>query len=83
MDATRLVEELKQQPGKDIWICGGAKTAGSLIANNQIDRYHIAVIPVLLGNGIKLFGSNGQKVNLKLIGTREYNGIIELVYKRR
>ena len=53
------------------------------LTSKQIDQYHIAVIPVLLGNGIKLFGSNGQKVNLKLIGTKEYNGIIELVYRRR
>lgn len=67
MDTIRLVEELKQQPGRDIWICGGAKTAWPLIANNQIDIYHIAVIPVLLGNGIKLFDSNGQKVNLILL----------------
>lgn len=83
MDAPRLVEELKRQPGKDIWICGGTETAGLLIANNLIDRYHLAVIPVLLGNGIRLFGFNGQKVELELIETKQYNGIMELVYRRR
>lgn len=83
MDAIRLVEELKKQPGRDIWICGGAETACPLIANNQIDIYHIAVIPVLLGNGIRLFSFNGQKVELELIETKQYNGIMELVYQRR
>ena len=83
MDATRLVEELKRQPGKDIWICGGAELAQQLISNNQIDLYHLAVIPVLLGDGIRLFSSNGRKVDLKLIGTKEYNGIIEMMYRRR
>lgn len=83
MDATRLVEELKQQPGQDIWICGGAELARQLISNNQIDLYHLAVIPVLLGNGIRLFNPNGQKLELELIGTKEYNGIMELEYRRR
>ena len=83
MDASSLVEELKKQPGKDIWICGGAETARQLISNNQIDLYHLAVIPVLLGSGIRLFSFNGQKVDLKLIGTKEYNGIIEMMYRRR
>lgn len=83
IDVCRLVEDLKQQPGKDIWICGGAQIAGQLIKNNQIDCYHLAVIPVLLGNGIKLFPTTDRKVNLELIEAKKYNGIIEMVYKRR
>lgn len=83
MDACRLVEDLKQQSGKDIWICGGAEIARQLIANNQIDRYHLAVIPVLLGSGIRLFDSTNQKINLEMVKTKKYNGIIEMVYMRR
>lgn len=48
MDVCQLVEELKQESGKDVWICGGAEVAQQLIANNQIDIYHLAIIPVLL-----------------------------------
>lgn len=83
MDVCRLVEELKHQPGKDIWICGGAEIARCLIANNQIDRYHLAIIPVLLGNGIRLFGFIDHKINLEMVETKEYNGIIEMVYRHR
>lgn len=82
-DACRLVKELKQQPGKDIWICGGAEIARQLIASNQIDRYHLAVIPVLLGNGVRLFGSTDRMINLELVETKEYNGIMEMVYRCR
>lgn len=79
----RLVEELKQEEGKNIWICGGAKIAGKLIAHNMIDTYHLAIIPVILGNGIRLFDRSAPTIDLSLSRTREYNGIIELIYNKR
>ena len=83
MDVCQLVEELKQESGKDVWICGGADVAQQLIANNQIDIYHLAIIPVLLGNGTRLFGATDKKIDLEMIRTKKYNGIIEVVYSRR
>ena len=44
----------------------------------MIDTYHLAVIPVLLGNGIRLFGTTDRKIKLEMVGTKEYNGIIEM-----
>lgn len=79
----RLVDELRQQPGKDIWICGGAQIARQLIEKDMIDTYHLAVIPVILGGGINLFETTEHKIDLELADTREYNGIIELIYNRR
>lgn len=83
MDICRLVEELKRKSGKDIWICGGAEVVQQLVSDNLIDTYHLAVIPVLLGKGIRLFGTASKSINLELIETRKYNGIIEVVYNRR
>lgn len=83
-DACRLVEELKQESaGKDIWICGGAEVAQRLISENRIDIYHLTVIPTLLGSGIRLFGTTAQRIDLEMIETKKYNGIIEMVYSRR
>ena len=79
----QLVDELRQQSGKNIWICGGAQIARQLIEKNMIDTYHIAVIPVILGGGIKLFDITEHKIDLTLAGTKEYNGIIELTYHRK
>ncbi len=78
-----LIRKLKQQAGKDIWICGGADIAGQLIQENLIDRYHISVIPTLLGRGIRLFGRTDQEIKLKLLKTQSYNGITDLIYERR
>ena len=49
----------------------------------MIDTYHLAVIPVILGGGIKLFDSTEHKIELTLDDTKEYNGIIELTYLRK
>jgi dihydrofolate reductase len=60
---SRLVEEniaeeiskMKQQPGKDILICGSADLVHTLMQHNLIDCYRIMVHPVILGSGKRLF----------------------------
>jgi len=79
----QLVNRLRGEAGKDIWICGGASVVGQLTREDLIDRYYINVIPVILGNGIRLFAPSGKGRKLKLIRTRSYNGITDLVYERR
>ena len=82
--AHQLVEQLKREPaGRDIWICGGAELVHQLLREDKIDRFHIAVLPILLGSGIRLFGSDGRKIPLTLTGTQVYNGITELIYRKR
>lgn len=78
-----LVRELKKEEGKGIWICGGADLIRQLMAEDLIDMYYISVIPVLLGKGIRLFGGNEKEIPLRLVKTQSYNGITDLVYKRR
>ena len=78
-----LVDSLKQKSGKDIWICGGADIVHQLMQNNLIDKYHISVIPTILGNGIRLFDVIDRKTDLRLITSKNSNGIVELVYQKR
>ena len=78
-----LLKKLKQQDGKDIWICGGANLIRQLREAQLIDQYYLSVIPTLLGNGIRLFGEQEKEEKLALIQTRNYNGIVELVYEHR
>lgn len=83
MSVSRLVDELKELPGKDIWICGGAQIANQLIDKDMITTYHIAVIPVILGGGFRLFDTTESKIDLTLVYTKQYNGIVELIYNRK
>ncbi|WP_294580042.1 dihydrofolate reductase family protein [uncultured Thomasclavelia sp.] len=79
---SQIVFELKKQPGKDIWIYGGANIINQLMKDNLIDEYYITIIPTILGSGIRLFESIFNEIRLKLIHQQTYNGIIELIYTR-
>lgn len=54
-DLAATVHALKQQAGKDIIVYGGANFAGNLIDLNLIDEYHLFIIPIALGNGLRIF----------------------------
>ena len=78
-----LVRRLKEEPGKDIWVCGGASLVRQLMEEDLIDGYYISVIPTVLGDGIRLFPGGVGEIPLRLSRTRDYDGIVELVYERR
>lgn len=78
-----IVRELREKQGKGIWICGGANIVQSLMSLDLIDEYYISVIPTLLGAGVRLWGGNEKELELELLRTEAYNGIMELVYRRR
>lgn len=78
-----LIKKLKSETGKGIWICGGASIAQVLIRENLIDRYHITVIPTLLGRGIRLFDHGKNEIKLRLVETHSCNGMVDLIYTRR
>ena len=42
-----LVKRLKEENGKDVWICGGANLVGQLADEYLIDYYYMTVIPTL------------------------------------
>lgn len=54
-DPVAKVRELKQEDGKDIWLCGGASLAGALFP--EIDRLIIKLGPLTIGEGIPLLKS--------------------------
>ena len=57
--------------------------AGQLLKEGRIDRLWLSVIPTVLGKGVRLFPDMEQEFPLKLVGTEQYNGIVDLVYEKR
>lgn len=53
-----------------------------MAAADGIDRYHLSVLPILLGEGLSLFGGLGVERPLRLVSAKRYNGIVDLVYER-
>lgn len=78
-----VVKQLKQQSGKNIWICGGASLVQQLAQQNLIDEYYLTIVPTLLGQGIRLFNTLPNPINLQLLGTKSYNGFTELRYQQK
>jgi dihydrofolate reductase len=80
-----LVEEinaLKQEPGQDIILYGGAKLVSAFIQQNLIDEYHLFVNPVILGNGLPIFNALTNKLNLKAVKSQLFScGIVALYYE--
>ena len=77
-----ILKELKEKPGKDIWLMGGGGLFGSLLELGMVDTVEVAVIPVVLGAGIPLLPPPGKKTKLKLTNTKVYkkSGIVSLEY---
>ena len=79
---SRLVQDLKVQPGKNIYCDGGSEIANELMKNNLIDEFVISIIPVLLGDGLRLFKDGRPMQALKLSSIRQFtSGLTQLHYK--
>ncbi len=83
-DATQVVEEvvkLKQQPGKDILLCGSADLVYVLRQHNLIDEYRLMVYPIILGTGKRLF-KDGNSMTMKLVKSQTFStGVVVLIYQ--
>ena len=60
-----------------------ANIAQQLIKEDLIDRYHISVVPAILGQGVRLFDTAEKQLTLKFSEAREYNGILDIIYERQ
>lgn len=76
------IKKLKEQPGRDIALFGGAGLAASLMEMNLIDEYRLIVNPVILGGGTPLFREGQKKNEMTLTDTKRFkSGAIMLVYE--
>ncbi len=69
-DAAAEVANLKQQPGKDLFVFGSAKLCDSLRRSGLFDEYRICIAPIVLGNGVPLFKPGTEASRLRLLETR-------------
>jgi dihydrofolate reductase len=80
-EAEETVAALRAEPGKDIWLFGGGSLFRSLLDAGLVDTVEVAVMPVLLGEGIPLLPPPARQTKLKLTGHKVYKtGIVSLEY---
>jgi len=81
---TELIDRLKSESGKNIYCDGGAEVINELLKYNLIDEFIISVIPILLGNGTRLFKDGRPEQILEFITAKTFEtGLTQLHYKRK
>jgi dihydrofolate reductase len=80
-DIKTEVDQICKQPGKDIWLFGGTSLTTSLLSLNLIHEMILAVHPILLGGGKRLFPEIGRRIPLNLVSAKPYtSGLTMLTY---
>jgi dihydrofolate reductase len=68
--------------GKDIMLLGGANAAQQYLKAGLLDEIHLHLVPVLLGEGIRLFENIGtQPINLEQMSVIEEPGVTHLQFR--
>jgi len=81
-DLKELVLKLKREQGKNIFIDGGAEIVNELLKLKLIDEFIISVIPILVGNGTRLFNDGRPEQKLTFIDIRKFDtGLTQFHYK--
>jgi dihydrofolate reductase len=84
-NAETFAKKLRNSPGKDIWLNGGAELISSFFEKNLVDELILFVIPTTIGKGIPLFPQTSVEKKLTLIESKSYDqgyakGIVKLHY---
>jgi len=80
---TKLVHKLKNENGKNIYCDGGAEIINEFLKNDLIDELIISVIPILVGNGTRLFQDGRPEQTLEFVSAKTFDtGLMQLHYKR-
>lgn len=80
-DPLGTVRALKAEQGTGIWLCGGGEIATELA--DEIDRLVLKVNPLLLGDGVPLFGGGYRPRGFELTASTAFDsGVVVNSYAR-
>ena len=77
-DPVTTIRELKERPGKDLWLWGSLTLMQSLLAAGLVDEIQMRVCPTSRGTGTRLFE---DRHDLQLLEATPFeNGVVLLRY---
>ena len=81
-DLKKLVDEILAPRYGNIWLVGGAMLCQSFLRLDLVDEIRLAIVPVLLGDGLRLFDNSGIETRWHLKDVVAYKtGMVELSYR--
>jgi dihydrofolate reductase len=82
-DVPAAVEKLRAEPGGEIRVWGSTELIRTLAEHDLVDEYRLAVYPLVLGTGKKLFSDGFALARLTLVETRALqSGVLINTYRR-
>lgn len=84
-DLKELVQKLKGEGSeKNIFCDGGASIVNQLLKEDLVDELTVSIIPVLLGEGVRLFPDGRPEQALELQSAKSFDtGLVQLYYHRK
>ena len=77
-----LVKGLKKKQGKNIFCDGGGEIVNELLKEKLLDELILSFIPVLVGNGTRLFQDGRPEQDLEVVSVKHFDsGLIQHHYK--
>jgi dihydrofolate reductase len=81
-DLAAAIGELKAKPGGELQVHGSGALIRWLLANDLVDEMTLIVVPVLLGQGARLFPDAGPDIALDLVDSRaDSKGVMTQVFR--
>ena len=79
-----LLARLREQPGKDIWLCGGGELAREFLKAGVLDEIILGIVQMLIGAGRQTFPPEFPETELELAEVKKYKGgVMGLTYRVR
>ena len=81
-DLAAAISELKAKPGGELQVHGSGTLIRWLLENDLVDEMTLLIVPVVLGQGTRLFPDGGPDIALDLVGSRaDSKGVTVQVYR--
>jgi dihydrofolate reductase len=81
-DLATAIRELKARPGGELQVLGSGTLTRWLLEHDLVDEMNLLIIPIVVGQGARLFPDNGPDLALDLIESRAFpKGITLQVYR--
>jgi dihydrofolate reductase len=82
-DFVTSVNHIKQQPGKNIWLYGGASLTTDFINHQLLDEMWLGLVPIILGDGKPLFQNIKERKYFEAESAAVSKGYFSLRLKRK
>ena len=81
-DVAAAIGELKAKPGGELQVHGSGALVRWLLANDLVDEMTLLIVPVIVGQGTRLFPADGPDMALDLVDSRaDSKGVTIQVYR--